>query len=613
MPIDPTKMPTSDDRQDIDGLFKHLIDEWDDSRRHFKIQDAFYQQEYDVWPEVPREETKERTKYHSSRPTNAIDHAVDTQLAFDPSIHRPPAGTGVQHKEDADSIEPAAKGILDEAFTKQTTHPPKQAGRQLLLYGYTPWAGPIWSEMDKPLAPVQGRGETNEDFERREEAFHVQEKFHNPLDFFVPGPAEVLMDWRLRHPPIAIYHKRFAAHELETLSSDKVARKQADYEWHIGENGDPYEEIEAYEVWTAFYRSLWTVQNQTHIFTQVNWTNWQPFCHGFAGFGQMPTDPTRQDPRFMCKGLLDPIMESIRMRDQRLIGQHALAMKAAWVKQGTTGDPQAVARQAQADMYQGDANLLWWERPPEIPQWMFQHGSEVDDDIEQGSFTLALGGFRQTGVSTVGQQAILSGAANKKFAGPIKQLENLVTVSTQGLLTLVLNLSRVTNRTGLDIGEYSIKATKLHNNTNVKVEFKQIDPIAALQEREQAQNEYQMGLLDKAGYWSVARKEDATSIRKGLVRDRVEELPRVKTLADAAALREFGYRDLARKLEEEALGGGDEETIFGPNGQPISTPASRGGGGGGGGGGAPLNPLNQGLTPQNFNPDRPAQQALAEL
>lgn len=609
MPIDPTKMPKIDDRQDVDRHFKFMVEEWADAHKHFLLQDAFYLQEYNVWPEVPIVETANRTQYHSSRPTNAIDHAVDTQLAFDPSVHRPPAGVGPEHKEDADSIEPAVKGILDESFAKQTEHPPKLAGRQLLLYGYTPFAGPIWNELHKPQSPVRGRGETLGDFQKREESFHVEERFHNPIEFFVPGPAEVLMDWRVRHPSIAIYHKHFKAWELEALSKDRVSRRQADDAWMMGER-DPYEEIEAYEIWSAFYSSLWTVQQEEHVFTQTNWTNWQPFIHGFAGFGQMPSESTRQDPRYLCKGLLDPIMESIRMRDQRLIGQHALAMKAAWVKQGTTGDPQSVARQAQADMYQGDPNLLWWERPPDIPQWMFQHGSEVDDDIEQGSFTLALGGFRQTGVSTVGQQAILSGAANKKFAGPIKQLENLVTYAAQGLLTLTLNLSRVTARTGLSVGEYTLTAAKLHNNTNLKVQFRQIDPIAALQERAQALNEFQTGLLDKESYWSVARKENATEIRKGLTRDRVEEMPRVKTLAEAAALREYGFRRLADRMEEEALGGGGDETILGPNGQPISTPASRAGGGGGGPG---IQQLNKGLTPDSFNPDRPAQQALAQL
>ena len=379
-------------------------------------------------------------------------------------------------------------------------------------------------------------------------------------------------------------------------------------------NADPYTEIDLYTVWTPYYRSMWTIDQGFHVFTQVNWTGVQPFKHGFAGFGQMPTRRERVNPRYLAKGLLDPIMESIRMRDQRLIGQHALGMKAAWVKQGTTGDPQQVAKQGEGDMYQGDPNLLWWERPPEIPQWLFQHGSEIDDDIEQGSFTLTLGGFRQTGVSTVGQQAILSGAANKKFAGPIKQLENLYSLDAQGLLKLAVNLKRVGGKESIEVGEWKILESAVHSNFRCFVQFKQIDPIAALQEREQAQNEFTMGLLHKEGYWSVARKENATEIRRGLTEDAVYDMDRVKTLAQAVVLRDFGFRQLADTLESEALAVESENQQFGADGAPISPPS----GGGGGGVNAPLPPgglnqLNNGLTPQNFSPDRPSQQAISEL
>jgi|TARA_R110002110_G_scaffold142808_1_gene331222 hypothetical protein len=613
MPIDPTANPTSYDRQDVDSFYKHLDQQWERSRALWKEVDSFYHQEYDVWPGVADAEKAVRPKYHSSRATNAVDHAVDTQLAFEPTVHRPPAGEGSSHQSDADSIEPAVTGIMNDSFSRETLHAPKSAGRQLLLYGYTPAMGPIWNETKKPVRPKKHRGETLEDFQSREAQWDAEDRFYNPISFHVPLPSEILMDYREQNPSTAIHLKKLSYHELEALSKEMNAKKMSEAEWVMPPESDPYEEMDVLEIWTPSWRSMWTAEHGLLIFSQANWMGYQPIQHVFAGFGQMPTDPQLKDPIYLSKGILGPIKESLRMRDQRIIGEHMLAMKAAMVKQGTTGDPAQVAKQSEGDYYQGDPNMLWWERPPEIPQWYFQHGSEVDDDIEQGSFTLTLGGFRQTGVSTVGQQAILSGAANKKFAGPIKQLENLYTTQAQNLLRLAVNLKRVSTKDAIIVGEHKLRAAAIHHNFRLRVSFQQIDPIAALQERDQAMSEYGQGLLHKEGYWSVAHKENATEIRRGIVEDRVHENPRVQTLAEAAVLKDFGFRKLAERMESEALADEmSDRTVMGPNQAPLPS-AQQFQQQGGRPTGSPLGPpgnINNGLQGASLTPSQEGAAAL---
>lgn len=579
--LDPTIKPTPAMQQDVGNYYKHWTDEWEGCRTLWSETDEFYQQSYSLWPGLSEVERKKRPNYHSSRATNAIDHAVDTQLAFEPSAHRPPTGKSPEHKADADEIENVIVGMLTRTFARHPLHPPKVAGRQLLQYGYTPVGGPFWNTNDEPKRPKKLASESKEDFAARENDWKVMRESITPMEILVPGPTEVLMDYRYTHPALAMHIVTMSKHELMELSKDRVTRKQSEMAWELPKGADEYEEIELLVLWSAYWQSMWTMEQQIHIFTMRNWMGYQPWMHGFAGLGQMPSNREEFDIKFLAKGLLDPIKQGIRLRDQRLSGTHELVMKAAFVKEGTSGDAQDMARQLEeSDLLHGQPDSLWWERAPDLPQWAFAEGTEINDDIEQGSFTLALGGFRQQGVSTVGQQLILSGAANKKFAGPIKVIETLFSHVGENMCHLAINVPKNTGRKSLKIAEWELTPTKLHHNTNIQIRFMQVDPVAAIQERNQAMVEFDKGLLDKEGYWSVAGKEDATSIRQRLYEDQVFASERVTALGQAAVLKQFGFRRLAKRMVDEATAGETEEgTIFGPGGKPISTAASRNGGG----------------------------------
>ena len=65
----------------------------------------------------------------------------------------------------------------------------------------------------------------------------------------------------------------------------------------------------------------------------------------------------------------------------------------------------------------------------QLPGWMFESEQWLDKDMELGTYSRTLAGIRDQGVSTVGQQAILSTSAMRKFVAPSKQLEHLASRS----------------------------------------------------------------------------------------------------------------------------------------------------------------------------------------
>src|SRR3989304_5715766 len=74
---------------------------------------------------------------------------------------------------------------------------------------------------------------------------------------------------------------------------------------------------------------------------------------------------------------------------------------------------------------------------PQLPAWLFRAGEELAQDIEAGSYARSMRGEHQTGSTTLGETAILSEAASKKFYAPQQQLEHLASITASRVLRLV--------------------------------------------------------------------------------------------------------------------------------------------------------------------------------
>jgi len=251
---------------------------------------------------------------------------------------------------------------------------------------------------------------------------------------------------------------------------------------------------------------------------------------------------------------------------------------------------------------------------PNLPAWMFQSEEWLDRDIEMGTFSRALQGVRETGVSTVGQQAILTTAAGRKFVSPSKQLQHLATQSASHILQWVdvLDLS-------LRIRGHAIDPSMIESDYSILVSFELVDPVMQLQHRELGLREVQQGLKSKETYWSAdAKLEDATGEQRRLLEDLIRSDPRVQEVMAKAVAREAGILNMLEQQEEEQAkqqaqaeaqmqgGGGmpgQEGPMLGPDGMPIQQ--SMGAMAGMGGQGRPTrNPL----TPGTASPSRVGQE-----
>jgi hypothetical protein len=218
--------------------------------------------------------------------------------------------------------------------------------------------------------------------------------------------------------------------------------------------------------------------------------------------------------------------------------------------------------------------------------------------------------MREQGVSTVGQQAILSTAAGRKFASPARQLEHLASRSASHVLQLIDILAL-----RLNVHGHKITPQDIEHNYSVRVSFELIDPVLQLQNRELGLREVQQGLKSKETYWSAdARLEDATGERRRLLEDLIRTDPEVQRLLAGEVMREAGLLQAieAARAEEEAMaaaaqggggapggGGGpamapEEPPILGPDGMPLNQTMGTGG----------LRPLREPLTPGTAKPSR---------
>ena len=239
----------------------------------------------------------------------------------------------------------------------------------------------------------------------------------------------------------------------------------------------------------------------------------------------------------------------------------------------------------------------------QLPRWMFESEQWIDRDLDMGTYNRSVAGIREQGVSTVGQQAILSTSADRKFIAPAVQLQHLASVSTGHILQLidVLDLD-------LKVEGHEIRPSDLEGEYSVNVKFELIDPVMQMQNREMGLREVQQGLKSKQTYWSAdAKLEDATGEESRLLRDMIRAQPEVIKILAAAVAKEDGISQMLQEMEDEAAA-----AAAGP-GAPM------GGMGGPPGGGAPpagmmppngnqagggVQELNQALTPNVFNPDR---------
>ena len=490
-----------------------------------------------------------------------------------------------------------------------------------MLYGYTVIEDSIdglslsIAESDKPKKKT---GEGNDDFKQRVRLWEHKKKSAMPFRIRAPHPATVLMDPTSKEPSVAIKIGQWTSQQLVDITKLKKEQGRGDVEL-FEPMTNPFQLITAYEFWTEDWHALLTegikrsggflgfgrnaaTSGQLLIVDPNTW-GFVPFSHAFSGWGQEPSDRSAMNPKYLAVGMIQHAMDDLRMDAQAIAGRHNALLDATFQKTGTTEEASELEEQmATSDtlsLPNGESSV-WMLKAPNLPRWLETLEHSIDKDLEEGTFTRSLGGIRDVGVSTVGQQAILNTAGHRKFVPINTQMQGLGTKSFEHILQWidVLDLN-------LTIEGHNIKRSMIGGDYTGRVTFQVADPVLQLQERQQALREWQSGAMALETFWSVSGREDSAGERNRLAEDQVYAHPKVNEMIVEAAAERLGLLRAFRDNVQTPGPGADvvegaQSTILGPDGRPLETTLQ-------GGNGQTGEQLRQPITGQVARPGRNGQ------
>ena len=606
------------DEEIINRFYSKMGELWSNAHQEFRDNDAYYQRKFKVWSNT----YQGRPVFYDSTPTHLVDHAVATLMSFSPRIHREPVGETEQHKQDATNLEHGLKSIMDDAALHEPTIPWKVCAQYLVAHGYAVVEAPVLVGLgQRPTEPVESEFDDEEAFETAKTIYRANRKSFNPVRIRVPHPSTVLMNPREKVPTVAIKASKMTAQELHEQSITKKRKQRRKYAeiFDMG-NKDPWDEVEVWDYWTPYwhvklvansspsYNASPTSRAATPIWMERNTWGFVPFVHSFAGWGRDMAD-TGGDPKNFAQGILGPNKETIRKRTQEISAFHQILLRFAYAPMGTSRDPITLAQAISNEgILEGDPQDFWVMNTPDVPGWALQLRSQTDSTLEMGTYSSALAGVRQTGVTTVGQQAILNTAGMRIFSGVALQREHMASIVGSRILQLVDSVSELAG--GIGANGKTLNRSTIHNVYGIQVAFPHGEPVMELQQRQMAMSEYGAGLIDPMTYYETAGYENGTEIKQRLIEESVRNLPSVREKVETLVAQQMGLID-----EENQAAASQEiaarQQAMAPQIPGVSPEMGGGmgpdmGGGMGGppqGGGAPAD-LNAPLTPDTFKPER---------
>ena len=558
-------MPNFEDKPTaafIDQAHTHLEGAWGEAHEGWNRRDTFYHRTYNPWPHHT-----ERPKHRPSRSTAIVDRATDTLIDFSPSPHRIARKDTHTTAEGADSIEVALRTVMQDSALRETSLPFQQMWLHLTQYEYA-IAEVAFDWMSRPREPKRNeppfKGETDDEFAARDVRFRVEKDNWNPIRIRAPHPKTVLMDPEQKQPLYAIQMQGMLAHELETLTKRKAqpgprVRRRDVQLFHVGDDPDQdaFSTIDLIHYWTKDYHSVKLAKGEI-LWTERNPWGFLNFTHAFARAGIMPGG--KFNPKYAARGILEPVEDELRMSAQGIAARHKMGVDSAFALVGTEElSEEELAEAEKAGAYiRGSRDSVWVVQTPQIQASMFQQAQELDAAIERGTFTDILGGFRQPGVTTVGQQAMQSQAANRQFQTPVIQLEHLASITGQRILQMVLVLDRNSTFDQIGINGKILKADEIGHDTSVTITFEDINPALQIQEREIGMREFELGLKGEEDYIRRDLKvEDVTGWLERIDETRLRRRIALTEVRATNMANKLGLEEelaQARELEEEQTG-----------------------------------------------------------
>ena len=533
------------DEAQVKRLHTSLQTIWQDAQADWKEVDTYVNATYTMWASP----FAARPKLYTGRAAAKLRAATDVLVPFRPKLHRSPVGEGEDHKADADTVENFLDRVGLVAAAKEAVDPYKAMWHHLMRYGYGVSCGMRYDESYRRERPRKRGDEKPGDYDARVEIWDATRRNWCPFRYEAPHPASVLMNPYEATPRVAIVLKRMYAVEVEEEVKRAGRRARQELGPYVLPD-DPYEVVKCIEFWSQYHHAL-LVEMGTMLYVERNAWGFQPYSHGFAGWGGNPTDLEGENPRYLAKGILTDGLPLFRAYDQQQTAKHTVMMTAAFLHRVVDRDPiEAAAALANDGLLPGKKAEWAWEDMPEFSQSLFKLTDETDRDIETVTVRGDIAGVRQEGVTTVGQQALLSAAALLTFGTAVGQMNRLATQINRNGLQLVSLASKTYGLEAHTVGDITLKAEQLHGNFVVDAEFAVVNPAILLQEKQTAMEERREGLIGNEEYWKAARYEDTTAIRDSILRDRALARPEMVEAMDAVTLEALGFKEQAERIRE---------------------------------------------------------------
>ena len=561
---------------DIKSLKTHLTNVWSPSHAHWSKIDTYLEGTYRIWPD-----RVDRPQYRPPIAAARLDRAVNHKMPNKPIVHRFPGQQGARGERKADKAELWLEAVITDASKREMSLTISQVKRYLLAYGYAVIEGPILDGRalrKRDDEPEQRRGESDDDYQARFKAWKADIKDWNPFRDRAIHPQRVLLHPTEKTPEEALKVERRFFKDVVALAD---SRKRRGFEVDLSalRSLEPYAEVETIEAWNPEWHLMFV--NESFLFAEPNTWGFVPFQQCFSGWGMEPTNLSHVDPLHMAVGLFsENVLETIRLDAQQKSAKHHALVEVAFFRRGYGGGtlaPEDAAQvMAKEALMEGRKDDWWIQDVPNLPQWLFQVGQETEKDLDDATYSRSLTD-RVPGVTTVGQQAILSQGAERKFDPPIQQINHLYSILCERYLRMVDLLGEK-----VTVGGYTIGPEDVGGHYSVECKFQLEDPIMRAQERTMGLQEIAQNVLDPETYLSDTGRENGNEILRRISVYKMLNSEQVQSTIIAAAVNEFQAR----------VGAPAQSQLLGPDGMPLQR--------------QPIQPA-QPIQPQN-----PALQAVQE-
>ncbi len=536
------------DQEFAEQAESYYRDVWSDTHEQWKKTDSFATLTYPIWSTPALNSARE--KLYPSTARSTIDHAVDTLLAFSPTLHREPVRDTDESRTWADNVEESLIKILDDATIRSAKGiPTKVLARHFVENNY----GILQLSLDSmtvrsiPRPPERERTESDDNFKTRQKLFESQQRSWQPIRFNAPHPSTVLMDPEQRIPPMAIRMMKMTTIDLHehTKRRKEIHGLRRANVFSLTEHL-PFERIELWDVWTANWHMMMEPHNEP-LYVERNTWGFVPFIHAFGDFGRIDSENVLNT---LAEGILASAEDELVMQARQRNAKNEFLVSRAYANLATTGDPAAMAEQMANDGFiQAEQNEVFQIDLGQIPAGLFALGQETDDSIQLATFSRSLAGVRQAGVSTVGQAAMQSTAAGRRFAGTARQMEFMHEL----FLGYVLQMSDINNWT-IGIRGKRLIPKEIEGVYDIDVTFEILDEAIRIQRQQTASSEFDRGLIDKWTYWEETGRGNATELERRLLRQDIRDMPEIKMILARQIAQEDGIEkefDEAMALREE--------------------------------------------------------------